>query len=53
MRLVYEHVYVSFVYKPHPIMLKILPIMLFSSAQKLPIMLNIMLTNINNATVQV
>ena len=34
-------------------MLKILPIMLLSSAQKLPIMLNIMLININNATVQV
>ena len=27
--------------------------MLFSSTQKLPIMLNIMLTNINDATVQV
>ena len=34
-------------------MLKILPIMLLSSAKKLPIMLNFMLININDATVRI
>ena len=35
--------------RPRPIMLKILPIMVLSNAQKnLPIMLNIMLMNLRN-----